>query len=212
MFFFYHSREPQLLFLLLCIVPRPGKNRDTLHRFHITSNEDYLNSIFKEHIHVLTGEAQVKKYIPEQECFVLPICDVLLAERPQWNTMTRLYLIILPNMLALSSVCIGDESHNRLPEDLPTLFDESHRGQSTNVVRLGDLNHFQVHPGSDFTCAPYFRSLPQSQSRAESLSEGAQHNHPHNTIRSAQFAKVLSITSGLRAHVLQDEPFWKCEA
>lgn len=62
---------------------------------------------------------------------------------------------------------------------------------------LGDLNHFQVHPGSNFTCVPYFRSLPQSQSRAESLSEGAQHNHPHNTIRSAQFTEVLPITSGL---------------
>lgn len=43
----------------------------------------------------------------------------------------------------------------------------------TNVVCLGDLNHFQVHPDSDFTCGPYFRSLPQSQTRAQSLSEGA---------------------------------------
>lgn len=65
---------------------------------------------------------------------------------------------------------------------------------------LGDLNHFQVHRDSDFTCVPYFRSLPQSQSRAQSLSEGASHNHPHNTKRSAQFTEVievLSIISGL---------------
>lgn len=124
-------------------------------------------------------------------CF-LSICDVLLAERPQGGSnifslqsvrkycakglFSQLYLIIrtiLPNMLAMSNVCIEDEFHKRLPKDLPTLVDESHWGQSTNVVRLGDLNHFQVHPGSDFTCAPYFRSLPQSQSRAQSLSEGA---------------------------------------
>lgn len=72
--------------------------------------------------------------------------------------------------------------------------------RQTNVVCLGDLNHFQVHRDSDFTCVPYFRSLPQSQSRAQSLSEGASHNHPHNTKRSAQFTEVievLSIISGL---------------
>lgn len=142
---------------------------------------------------MLIGDTEVKKYILEEEgCFFLSICDVLLAKRPDGVTsifslqstrkyyakdlFSRLYLIIrtiLPNMLAMSSVCIEDKSHNRLPKDLPTLFDESHRGQTTNVVHLGDLNHFQVHPGSDFTCAPYFRSLPQSQSRAQSLSEGA---------------------------------------
>lgn len=148
---------------------------------------------------MLTGEVQVKiKYIPVGMFFFFfvffcqTICDVLPAERPQDATnifslhsarkqcakglFSQLYLIIrtiLPNMLAMSDVCIEDESHKRLPKDLPTLVDGSHRGQSTNVVRLGDLNHFQVHPGSDFTCAPYFRSLPQSQSRAQSLSEGA---------------------------------------
>lgn len=71
------------------------------------------------------------------------------------------------------NVCIEEESHKRLPEDLQTSVDASHRGQPTNVVRLGDLNHFQVHPGSDFTGAPYFRSPPQSQSGPQSLSEGA---------------------------------------
>ena len=65
---------------------------------------------------------------------------------------------------------------------------------------LGDLNHFQVHPSSDFTCTPYFRSLPESQSRAQSLSLGAEHNHPHNTIRSAQFTGVVSISSRPPTH------------
>lgn len=98
----------------------------------------------------------------------------------------------------MASVCIEEGTHKRFPEDLQTSVDVSHRGGQTNVMCLGDLNHFQVHPGSDFTCVPYFRSVPQSQSRAESLFEGAPHNHPHNTIRSAQFTEVLPITFGLQ--------------
>lgn len=141
---------------------------------------------------MITGEVQVKKVYSRARFLFLTICDVLLAERPQGGTnifslqnmkkycakglFSQLYLIIqtiLPNMFTMSNVCIEDKSHKRIPKDLPTLVDGRHQGQSTNVVRLGDLNHFQVHPGSDFTCAPYFRSLPQSQSRAQSLSEGA---------------------------------------
>lgn len=143
---------------------------------------------------MLTGEGQVKKSIFssknivflcqfvmfcwQKDLKVVPIYSLCRA-RVQYcakGLFSQLYLIIrtiLPNMLAMSNVCIEDDFHKRLPKDLPTLVDESHRGHSTNVVRLGDLNHFQVHPGSDFTCAPYFRSLPQSQSRAQSLSEGA---------------------------------------
>lgn len=76
-------------------------------------------------------------------------------------------------MFSMANVCIEEEFHKRLPKDLQTLADVSDWGGQTNVVCLGDLNHFQVHPGSDFTCVPYFRSLPQSQSRAQSLCEGA---------------------------------------
>lgn len=125
---------------------------------------------------------------------------------------------VLQKMLSMANVCIAEESHKRLPKDLQTLVDLSHQckgvGGQTNVVCLGDLNHFQVHPGSDFTCVPYFRSLPQSQSRAVSLSEGAQHNHPHNKIRSAQFTEVLPITSGLE-HMCapsQAAPIYVCGA
>jgi len=98
-------------------------------------------------------------------------------------------------------VCISEESHKRLLEDLQP------PGRCGWWVLWGwraclaDLNHFQVHPSSDFTCSPYLRSLPQSQSRALSLSLGAEHNHPHNTIRLAQFAEVVSISSGPRTHV-----------
>lgn len=111
----------------------------------------------------------------------------------------------------MAHVCNEEEYHKRLPRDFQTLVEE---GGQTNVVCRGDLNHFQVHPGSDFTCVPYFRSLPQSQSRAQSLSEGAQHNHPHNTIRSARFTEVLPITSGLE-HMCapsQAAPVYMCGA
>lgn len=87
----------------------------------------------------------------------------------------------------INGVYIKEKSHKRLPKDLQTLVDVSQRGGQINVVCLGDLNHFQVHPGSDFTCVPYFRSLPQSQSRAQSLSVGS------ITQSSTQYNKVGTI-------------------
>lgn len=52
------------------------------------------------------------------------------------------------------------------------------------MVCLGDLNHTQVQMDSGFTCGPIFRSLPQSQRRALSLSLAGEPNHPDNEMSS----------------------------
>lgn len=60
------------------------------------------------------------------------------------------------------------------------------------MVCLGDLNHTQVQTDSGFTCGPYFRSLPQSQRRAQSLSPAGEPNHPHN-----EMSSVLTMHSSV---------------